>query len=860
MSTVTRSAAELDDSRPAFQGTTGIGSRELSPHQFAGTNLRRYLLILGQLGVLIALVYRFQLESESFRRLMLLAAVGFAIHYFLPLRQRLGFFVLLSLAGIGLVLGPIEGAWLVGIGLALIGVCHLPIPLFARASILCVAAVGVAVLRIGIGQVPWSSALWPILGSMFVFRLIIYFYDRSHETTPPRLSQTLGYFFLLPNVCFPLFPVVDFKKFCHNYYDAERHGIYQVGIEWIWRGLVQLILYRLIYYHLTLDPVAVTNLGDLVVYMLSTFLLYVRISGQFHLIVGMLHLFGFNLPETHHRYFLASSFTDFWRRINIYWKDFMMKVFYYPAFFRLRRLGDTKALVLATAFTFLMTWFLHFLQWFWIRGSLLIELNDVIFWTVLALLVLINSLYETRHRRARILTRARTFRESAGLVFRTIGTFCVICVLWSFWTAESASDWMLMMEAAGTLPPWSPIQIGLLSAVLLAAVALAVYVVCKGWGAADQRPAVRMAPATVIATTVGLCVLTVPSVAQRVGQRNIVESLRSASLNRRDAEEFQRGYYENLLDVSRFNRELQQIYAKMPKDFVRSLSVLGLSRRTGDEQEYELVPNKEGRFAGAMVRTNHWGMRDREYSLERPDGVYRIALLGPSTAMGSGVEAHESFEALLEERLNQDLAPDSSTSFEILNFGVAGYSPLHMLYQLERKVFAFKPDMALFLGHVSDLEGTSRRWARMARSGLLPRDPFHDDLLRRSGLTPQAGPNEARRRLKPFERELLGWVYRRFVTQCRQRGITPVFVYLQKVTEPGEGWSAPVRDQILALAAEAGFPVLDLSGVFHYRGRENLWIAENDAHPNALGSRLVADKLYTLLLERRAELRLGQPQ
>ena len=67
----------------------------------------------------------------------------------------------------------------------------------------------------------------------------------------------------------------------------------------------------------------------------------------------MLHLFGFNLPETHHRYFLASSFTDFWRRINIYWKDFMMKVFYYPAYFRLRRFGDTVALVLATVFMFL---------------------------------------------------------------------------------------------------------------------------------------------------------------------------------------------------------------------------------------------------------------------------------------------------------------------------------------------------------------------------------------------------------------------------------------------------------------------------------------------------------------------------
>ena len=77
--------------------------------------------------------------------------------------------------------------------------------------------------------------------------------------------------------------------------------------------------------------------------MISTFLLYVRISGQFHLVIGMLHLFGFNLPETHHRYLLASSFTDFWRRINIYWKDFMMKVFYYPAFFRLRKLGETPS-------------------------------------------------------------------------------------------------------------------------------------------------------------------------------------------------------------------------------------------------------------------------------------------------------------------------------------------------------------------------------------------------------------------------------------------------------------------------------------------------------------------------------------
>jgi D-alanyl-lipoteichoic acid acyltransferase DltB (MBOAT superfamily) len=859
MTLSTRSAAELGEARPAVHGRAGIDAREHSPHKSSDTDLGRFLLVLGQLGLLIALSYRFQLESEAFRRLLVLTAGGYAVHYFLPLRHRLGFFVALSFAGIVMVLGPVEAAWLIAIGLALIGICHLPLPVLARVAILGLTAIGFAILRIGVGSVPWSSALWPIIGSMFVFRLMIYLYDRSHETTSPRLSQTLGYFFLLPNVCFPLFPVVDFKKFRRHYYDEDRHKIYQVGIEWIWRGLLQLVLYRVIYYHFTLDPVSVADLGDLVFYMISTFLLYVRISGQFHVVIGMLHLFGFNLPETHHRYLLASSFTDFWRRINIYWKDFMMKVFYYPAFFRFRKLGDTQALVLATAFTFLMTWFLHFVQWFWIRGTLLIEANDVIFWTVLALLVLVNSLYETRRGRARILARARTVRESAGLVLRTIGTFCVICVLWSFWTAESISDWWLMVRSSRTLPPWTSLQFALAAAAVVAAAAASVYVAWKGWGSADQRPDVRVRPSALLATTALVCLVTVPAIADRTGHRAFVDSLQSASLNRRDAEEFQRGYYENLLDVGRFNRELQQIYERMPRDFVRSLSVLGLSRRTGDEQDYELVPNKEGRFVGAMVRTNHWGMRDREYSLAPPANVYRIALLGPSTAMGSGVEAHESFEALVEERLNREFSKESGTGFEILNFGVAGYSPLHMLYQLERKVFAFEPHMALFLGHVSDLEGTSRRWARMVRGGFLPREPFYEDLQRRSGLTSQAGLNEARRRLKPFEGELLGWVYRRFVTRCRERGITPVFVYMQKVTEPGEVWTAAEREQILALAADAGFPVLDLSGVFHNRGEEDLWIAENDAHPNVLGSRLVADKLHELLRARAAELGLGQP-
>ncbi len=73
-----------------------------------------------------------------------------------------------------------------------------------------------AIFRLELIAVPWSSAVWPILGSMFMFRLIVYLYDLRHDKAPVSPWRTLAYFFLLPNVCFPLFPVVDFKTFRRN--------------------------------------------------------------------------------------------------------------------------------------------------------------------------------------------------------------------------------------------------------------------------------------------------------------------------------------------------------------------------------------------------------------------------------------------------------------------------------------------------------------------------------------------------------------------------------------------------------------------------------------------------------------------
>ena len=255
-----------------------------------------YIVILLQLGLLTLLLRQFQIESAAFLRLALFAFGGFAIHALLPMRYRQPFFLGLSLVGIVLVFDMANGLSIIGLGLVLIGICHLPLSFRLRGVLLLLVGALLAALRAKWLQAPVSDAIWPILGSMFMFRLIVYFYDLRHDTAPVSPVRTLAYFFMLPNACFPLFPVVDYKAFQRNYYDDDAYRTYQVGVDWMVRGVIHLILYRFVYYQVTLAPSEVTGPAQLFQFLVANFALYLRVSGLFHLIVGMLYLFGFRLP------------------------------------------------------------------------------------------------------------------------------------------------------------------------------------------------------------------------------------------------------------------------------------------------------------------------------------------------------------------------------------------------------------------------------------------------------------------------------------------------------------------------------------------------------------------------------------
>lgn len=815
------------------------------------------LFVIGlQLALLMVIFRQFQIESSAFLRVALLASGGFIIHAVLPLRFRLPFFLILSLAGIGIVFGIANGGWLVGLGALLVGVCHLPLPFPLRVILLLLMGVLLALLRLDWLHAPWSQAIWPILGSMFMFRLIVYMYDLRHDKTSFSVWRTFSYFFMLPNVCFPLFPVVDYKTFARNHFDQDPRKIYQLGVDWMFRGAFQLILYRFVYQYLTMSPTEVFGPGDLTRYLVSNFLLYLRVSGQFHLIVGMLHLFGFRLPETHHLYYLASSFTDFWRRINIYWKDFMMKVFYYPTYFRLRKLGNTQALIISTLIVFTLTWFFHAYQWFWLRGAFLLTIPDTVFWAVLAVLVLINALYETKYGRQRKLGKhSWNFGSLANRVLSTVGTFAVICALWSLWTSESLSAWASLWSSVRNM---GAVDAKFFSTLLVAAVALG----GSGLLGVSKRPAgkassnqaqtrVGKLPFGTLAGLVFLALAGMPEVYSRLGHSaaSVIYSLRSGSLSRVDNAALERGYYEDLIRVDRFNSQLWQVYMNKPLNWL-DVQGTGLERFTGNFQQKELVPSVSSQTSYAKISTNRWGMRDKDYEKQPAPASLRIAMLGASTVMGWGVEDDQTFEAVLESRLNRELVGQPFGSYEVLNFGVPGYRPPQQLGALD-KALAFKPDVVFYIATSREASQSVLHLADAVRHKVEVPYDFLRSAITKAGVESTSEETMAIRNLEVHREEILSRLYRRIVEQCRSHGVTPVWVFMPMVlANPWE--DAP--DSLFRTAKESGFVVLNLIDIFKGRDISQLRLADWDTHPNAEAHRLLADRLYEAVLERQEQI------
>ena len=66
---------------------------------------------------------------------------------------------------------------------------------------------------------------------------------------------------------------------------------------------------------------------------------------------------------------------------------------------------------------------------------------------------------------------------------------------------------------------------------------------------------------------------------------------------------------------------------------------------------YRLASGQSGYYKGAPFKTNSHGFRGEEAAIEKAHDVFRIAVLGSSVTMGSGVSNQQTWPAQLQELL-----------------------------------------------------------------------------------------------------------------------------------------------------------------------------------------------------------------
>jgi hypothetical protein len=116
-----------------------------------------------------------------------------------------------------------------------------------------------------------------------------------------------------------------------------------------------------------------------------------------------------------------------------------------------------------------------------------------------------------------------------------------------------------------------------------------------------------------------------------------------------------------------------------------------------------LIPGAEGvhrRCYDGYVKINSHGMRDKERTIEKSDGQFRIAVFSDSIFEAVHVKPEETAALLLEERLNQTACRGRC---EVLNFSVGGYSPLQYYLRYMKDGRGFHPDLVVVVLTDNDL-------------------------------------------------------------------------------------------------------------------------------------------------------------
>lgn len=327
--------------------------------------------------------------------------------------------------------------------------------------------------------------------------------------------------------------------------------------------------------------------------------------------------------------------------------------------------------------------------------------------------------------------------------------------------------------------------------------------------------------------------------------------------NRLDAEIRQTqvlGYYEAILADSensgaatgRGGKPAVENRQQAPPGW-RPFAESGIVRPVNGYLRWRMKPNLQTVWNSARFTTNSLGYRTPEVAIPKPQGTYRIVVLGSSNTMGHGVSDDEMFVRLLEAWLNGDEA-DVGRRVEVVNLAVSSDSPSQNLLRLQTDVPSLEPDWILIDVTVLDYSLEELHLHASVRNRWPIPFGYVRTILRNAQVSPSDSFTEFSVKLRGSTEALLDGAYAGWAAQAAELDTPATLIQLPRT-------DAQIKNRNLErmaarLARRHSLPMIDLTDA--YRGRElsEYRLSPWDKHPSVLGHQLIFEELRDELIRR----------
>jgi hypothetical protein len=284
-----------------------------------------------------------------------------------------------------------------------------------------------------------------------------------------------------------------------------------------------------------------------------------------------------------------------------------------------------------------------------------------------------------------------------------------------------------------------------------------------------------------------------------------------------------------------------------------------LMYRENSSRGYELRPGLD-QVVGAMpvrIRINSAGFRDdRDPPEEKPQGTFRIVMLGDSFGFSGKVPLDETMPVVLAKRLSEASA---GTRFEALNFSVPGYNTEQEQLLLEERGMRYRPDVVLVAFVLNDAVPGWQPLAKRPRFPLAIRRVLKRSYLvqfvytrirrlegKKGGPRTRESPDMVGLAAGRPEWQRVRDSLARMKETADTGGARLVVVIWPMLEGLASGYPFREKHELVANACrELGIGVVDLLPTFAGREEDQLWVAPYDHHPNVLANALAAQAVFS---------------